>query len=295
VPMNKMIDSIKLDIIYNSIKENGIFVTFRKTCIYLLFILTHIPEHYINKRRLIISNLIFKSFEGVVHYGLFKGLILDKEMSWSTTDKASMLLGLYEKEVLDSLYEKEVLDSLSAVPNTHRTFIDIGAADGYYGIGVLVNNLFDYSYCFEMSEYGQKVIARNANLNGVSHRLKIFGIAEQNFIDFLNTEGVDLSKTVLLCDIEGGEFKLFNDTVLNAMRGSVIIIETHDSIFPNGRQMVNTLKQLANNRFSITEFTTTSRDLSLFPELNKFNDNDRWLIVSEGRRQLPSWIRLDPK
>jgi hypothetical protein len=281
-----LIGSIKLNIFVKSLKENGVSFTLRKTYNYFLFKFALTPQHYINKRRLAISNQLFQLFEGTVRYGLFKGLKFDKTVRWGSTDRASMLLGLYEKEVLDSL---------ASVPSTHRTFIDLGAADGYYGVGVLVNNLFDYSYCFEVSEDGQKVIAKNANLNGVSHKIQIRGIAEHNFVDFLKADGVDLSKTVLLCDIEGAEFALFNETIFNAMRGSVLIIEVHDFISPDGPQMVTALKQAANNNFSITELTTTSRNLSILPELNKLHDNDRWLIASEGRRQLPTWLRLDPR
>jgi len=37
-----------------------------------------------------------------------------------------------------------------------------------------------------------------------------------------------------------------------------------------------------------------SRDLSTYPELQQWNDLDRWLICSEGRAQLMSWVRFDP-
>jgi hypothetical protein len=78
------------------------------------------------------------------------------------------------------LYEKEVLDALSSRPETHKTLIDLGAADGYYGVGSLVNGLFDTSYCYEISEVGQKIIAANARRNGVADRVTVLGIADES-------------------------------------------------------------------------------------------------------------------
>ena len=72
------------------------------------------------------------------------------------------------------LYEQEVLESLTNIPKKYKTFIDLGAADGYYGIGVLVNNLFENSFCFESTERGQNVIRENAKLNGVADKILIY-------------------------------------------------------------------------------------------------------------------------
>ena len=73
-----------------------------------------------------------------VAYGPFKGLKFSSDAWWGR-ERASMILGLYEQEVLESL---------TNIPKKYKSFIDLGAADGYYGIGVLVNNLFENSICF---------------------------------------------------------------------------------------------------------------------------------------------------
>ena len=48
-------------------------------------------------------------------------------MSWSQADLGSILLGIYEKEVLDEL---EIISKHKSI------FCDIGAADGIYGVGL---------------------------------------------------------------------------------------------------------------------------------------------------------------
>ena len=47
--------------------------------------------------------------------------------------------------------------------------------------------------------------------------------------------------------------------------------------------------------FKISKLTTTSRDLSKFPELFDLPDSERWLIASGGRSKLMTWLRLDPR
>lgn len=238
----------------------------------------------IKKRRLKLSILIENLFNSTVAYGPFKGLKLSSDTWWGKADKASMFLGLYEREILDSL---------AKIPKQYKTFIDLGAADGYYGVGVLINNHFDRSYCFEISKSGQKAILKNAELNSVSNRIIIHGIAEKDFLKHIPVD--QLSKSVLLVDIEGGEFDLFDYNLFEILKNSIIFIELHEWLVVEGDRKLEKLKRDADRHFNITEITTTNRDLSVFPELKNFSDTDRWMICSEGRKQLMTWWRLDPK
>jgi hypothetical protein len=238
----------------------------------------------VKRRRLRLSALINKMFNATVAYGPFKGLKLSSNPWWGEADRPSMLFGLYEQEVLNSLLN---------VPKTHKTFIDLGAADGYYGIGVLVNKHFDRSYCFELSKKGQEVIRRNADLNAVSNKITIYGRAERDFFKLLPVD--HLSTSVLLVDIEGGEFDLLDTDLFKVLKDTIIFIELHPWLVEDGDKKLEKLKFEASLYFDITEITTTSRDLSIFPELRSFKDEDRWLICSEDRGRLMTWYRLDPK
>ena len=147
----------------------------------------------IQKRKIILSRRISSIFKSVVGYGYFKGLILSENVWWGETDKAAMLLGIYENEVLVAL---------NNLPSKYTVFIDVGAADGYYGVGVLVANKFECSYCYEASELGQKVIHENAKKNNVLDRVIVKGLAKKDFYKEIPYEY--LKKSVLLIDIEGG-------------------------------------------------------------------------------------------
>ena len=241
-------------------------------------------EYKINQRRKNISAEVSRMFCAAIAYGAFKGLKFPSENWWGMTDRASMILGLYEKEVLESLV---------TVPKKYSTFIDLGAADGYYAVGVLVGNIFERSYCFEMSEQSRSILGKNAELNGVSGRISIHGVADREFYKIIPVDR--LAASVLLVDIEGAEFELFDADLFRSFKDSVIFIELHDWLFDDAQNKLVKLRADAAEFFDITELTTASRDLSKIPELKKFSDTDRWLICSEGRAKQMFWYRLDPK
>ena len=250
------------------------------------YCLKHIEEldaQVAEAKRLKISEELNRSFQGVVRYGPFKGLNLSEKSWWGAADRASMLLGLYEQEVLVSL---------QSASKKYRYFIDIGAADGYYGIGVIVAGLFKKSWCYEISQLGRDAIKANAHLNSVSNQIVIKGKADSGFADEFSDE--DAAQSVLFVDIEGGEFELFEKKIFEKFRQSVIFIELHDDFFPDGEERLSRLREDAEKFFRVSTLTTTARDLSSFEELQELSDTDRWLICSEGRPCLMTWWRLDP-
>jgi hypothetical protein len=271
----------------SKIRERGVATAFKVAIVHLVHKIAHsfgMVNPIIEKHRGVLSLQIDKMLNSTVAYGPFKGFKLAPVMLHGGRDRAAMLLGLYEQEILTSL---------SRIPSNYRVFIDLGAADGYYGIGVLVNGMFDKSYCFEMSVECREIIKQNAIMNRVAERVEIKGTATRNFYEDLPSD--EIVSSVLLVDIEGGEFDLFDKATFNEFRHSIIFIELHNSLSTAGQFQLQKLKNDANDTHLVSEFTTTGRDLSGFDELKTFSDSDRWLISSEGRPRLMSWLRLDPR
>jgi hypothetical protein len=238
----------------------------------------------IDKHRGVLSDQMIKRFGATVRYGPFKGLKLADNMWHGGRDRASMLLGLYEQEVLNCLAE---------ISPRYKTFVDIGAADGYYGIGVLVGNLFAEAYCYEISSEAREIMKKNAKLNGVADRIHIKGAARCGFWrDFQSSE---LNQAVFLIDIEGGEFDLLDKTAFAALKDCIIIIELHDSFFRDGHLRLTKLIEAATQSHTMIKFETSGRDLANIEEVRSLNDAERGLICSEGRPSLMGWLRLDPK
>jgi len=268
-----------------SIKQDGLINAFLKTKNFFFsnFINKFKTRDPIFERRLMLSTKLNKDLNSTVKYGPFKGFRFCDESGWGDADRASQLLGLYEQEVLSSLM---------ALPKKYRVFINLGAADGYYALGFLKAGLFEKSYCYEISEKGQKNIIETAAINSVSDRVTVRGIANRGFYEEIS-DG-DIEDSVLFVDIEGGEFDILDRRLFEKFKHSVIFLEIHDWLFDDGAEKIKLLQNEALRHFSITELTTGSRDLSKFEELKQMSDTDRWLICSEGRPCLMRWWRLDP-
>jgi hypothetical protein len=236
------------------------------------------------ERRLRVSKEVFEMMNGVVGYGLLKGLKLADDAWWGAPDKASMLLGLYEQELLETLCSKPLTD--------RSYFIDIGAADGYYGIGLVMAGFFKKSFCFEISEKGRQTIKENAKVNGVSERVEVFGAADHTLAQQLPQGCID--DAVVLVDIEGGEFDVLNKEFLKRFQNAYILIEIHNWIEGFEEKYFNLLLA-ANQYFEIDTVEPVVRDLTKFTELNDFTDDNRYLICSEGRPNGMRFLRLNPK
>jgi hypothetical protein len=236
-----------------------------------------------NKQSQALCHRFMKEFDATIHYGPLKGVKIPRKSHWGRLDKAPMLFGLYEQEVLQAL-----LDVAPRFPH----FIDLGAADGYYGVGMVAAGHFSSSTCFEISSKGQQLIAENARDNGVADKVQILGKATPGF-----QNGIDAGireKSVLFVDIEGAEFDVLTEDVFTAFAGSVIIVELHEWAVPEGEAKLARLRELAEKTHNIRELTTTARDLSVFPELDLLNDSERWLICSEHRGQRMRWWVITP-
>jgi len=143
-----------------------------------------------------------------------------------------------------------------------------------------------------MSKKGRQIIQENAQLNKVEKNITIFGAASKGFYNYF--PNINLNQTVMLLDVEGAEFDLLDYKCLKIFRKSIIFVELHESLVKNGSNKKSELVKNAKHFFRVSELTTTSRDLSYFKELKDLNDTDRWLICSEGRDKLMTWLRLDP-
>jgi len=83
-----------------------------------------------------------------VAHGPFTGLRLAVDSWWSAGDRGSMMLGMYEREVL------ETLDGWRGLADV---FVDVGAADGYYAVGCLRAGIVGRAICYEISPDEQAV------------------------------------------------------------------------------------------------------------------------------------------
>lgn len=191
------------------------------------------------------------------------------------------------------LYESEVQAALLDASQKRNTFIDLGAADGFYGVGVVAVRLFEKSFCYEIDEEARSALTETAHINAVGDSVVIRGGVESSLYKDIFSDGITPNDLVILSDVEGYEFNIFNEDTLDKLSKAIIIIEIHDW---NGRKhKYEKLRQDAGQHFIITEIRTGARDLSGIKELRGFYDADRWILCSEGRGDFGKWLILTPK
>lgn len=238
----------------------------------------------IRERQERISLELFDILNGVVKYGPFTGLHLDRETWWGKLDLGSQCLGLYEKEILNLIEATEA--------GHYRTFIDIGAADGYYAIGMLVSGKVGRTICFEQTEKGRSVIAENWKKNRSVGELTILG--EANASSFATLNPADLENALVLVDIEGFEFELITDEVLSLLKSSTVVIEIHHWM-DNFLDKYTTFLRHADRYFDVEVIERVERETSNLPELRDFTDDNRLLLTSERRPGVMRFLKLTPK
>jgi hypothetical protein len=129
------------------------------------------------------------------------------------------LLGIYERELAAAI------DAVCA--RRPRLIIDVGAAEGYYAVGLALRNPQARVVAFEMDPRGRETLRHMANLNGVTGRVEVRGRCEPQD---LNAALGATDDPVLVCDVEGDEELLLDPDLVPDLRRAAILVETHDFV-----------------------------------------------------------------
>lgn len=218
-------------------------------------------------------------FGNTVLHGPYQKMKLPEESYWGI-DTSAMRFGLYEKEILDLLKNF-----------CGKRFVNIGAGDGYYVVGEVFRDAFEEAICFELNSDGRQKILQLAESNEVLQRITILGAADETWLELC---GNPLDVGLVLCDIEGGEFDIFNSTHFKRLAKCPIVIEIHDWV-DGATKKIEKLIEDSSETHNLNVLKTGSRDLSEFEELKNYSDEERWLLVMEGRPKLMSWFYFAPK
>ena len=232
------------------------------------------------KRRRIGESL-YIDFDGMVRYGPFVGVQLPKKLIWAKNDMSSILIGFYEKQVIDWIASRELHFS---------TLIDIGSADGLYLAGILKAGLADTAVGFESSKKGRISSRSILAMNSVHDRAVVMGTANSeglcSVLDSRTSNNHEFS--LLLCDIEGGEIDLFDSETALRLQKYFIVIELHEWCYPKDKSIE--LMELFKTTHEVKFLHPSGRNPDSISELRKFTDDQRWIVCSEGRRESMRWL-----
>ncbi len=125
-------------------------------------------------------------------------------------------------------YELEVSPAIEAIccAGCDR-IVDIGAAEGYYAVGLAMRNPSTRVIAFEMNPSARYYLRKLARRNGVAERIDVRGRCEP---DSLARALHGARKPAVVCDCEGAEDFLLCPDQVEPLRGSFVLVETHDGL-----------------------------------------------------------------
>jgi hypothetical protein len=191
-------------------------------------------------------------------------------------------------------YERELARKIGSICRRQpKLVIDIGAAEGYYAIGLALRIAQAQVVAFELDEAGQTALRAMAQLNGVADRLTVRGRCEPAD---LAASLAGHSGAVVICDVEGYEEALLDPAEVAGLRDAIVLVETHEFV---RRGITNELRRrfAASHRIELiwqeprsrAEFPWRTLGTMLLPA--SYLD---W-AVSEWRPERMSWLWMTPR
>ena len=161
------------------------------------------------------------------------------------------LLGIYERELYPLVEE-----IIAIAPDM---IVDIGAAEGYYAVGLARRLPETRVVAFEMEEAGRASLAEMASMNGVMERLDLRGKCEAEDLESVLE---DIPNPVVICDVEGYEELLLDMEIAPSLKRACILVELHDFVIPG---ITEKLKQRFSASHRICHLWQEPRSRTEFP------------------------------
>jgi len=194
------------------------------------------------------------------------------------------LLGIYERE-LNSYIEQ-------ACALNFPLIVDIGAAEGYYAVGMALRNPQARVIAFEMEATERSALAEAARLNAVTDRLEIRGKCEPEDLERVLA---DTPRPFIICDAEGYEAMLIDPGAVPSLRRASILVELHEFV---EKGISEKIRERFVTTHKITHIWQHERTPAGFPFKDFYT---RWLpksylhwAVGESRPERMSWYWMEP-
>lgn len=157
-------------------------------------------------------------------------------------------------------YEKELAGIIEQICQTdYDVLVNPGAAEGYYAIGLATRMSSLRVIAFEGNEEGRRLLARNAQRNGVADRIDVRGFCQTRDLD-ATLQGC--RRPLVVMDIEGGEMELGDLDQVSALSRADVLVELHDFVHPHCGELI---RQRFQGTHRIEEIQAKPRTLADMP------------------------------
>ena len=190
-------------------------------------------------------------------------------------------------------YEKEIQDIVSDLLNIEfDTFLDIGAAEGYYSVGFA-----KYGNCKKIITYDGMSEARVlqkelASINEVDNLISIKGKCTSKVL----CEDLSPNKNFIICDVEGYEYALLDPALVPQLAYTTMIVECHNHVW--GKMEESIKKRFSSTHNSTTYKTEINGKSSDYPFRNLYYNllpqKYKNYPLIDHRDPSTSWLFLTP-
>jgi hypothetical protein len=210
----------------------------------------------------------------------------------------SYISSAFCSEILPKLvgtYELEISPAIEAICRAGcDRIIDIGAAEGYYAVGLALRNPDAAVIGFEMNPSARYYLQKLAERNGVSAQIEVRGICD---LDSLAQALDGAQKPAVVSDCEGAEAFLLNPDRVEPLRRAFILVETHDGMKTDSGLMEGITNRLL-ERFGVTHeievIASRERTRNDLPPGTDLSDEEAAQAMDEGR-PWAQWLFLTPR
>ena len=218
----------------------------------------------------------------VAHAGLIvrSGPFVGMSLRGACSPLGGKLLGTHEMELAP------VIERLCRSDIEH--VVNVGAADGFYAVGMLHRLKMARGTAFEMLTAYHSSIHELADSNSVRERLDIRAACDPEVLASALTGN---ERTLVIIDVEGAERDLLDPSRVPRLRDAWILVELHDFIDPE-------ISTLVRRRFEqshrVTSYRATPRTPGDLPKVEGMSIRALLRLANEGRPALMEWFWLEP-
>jgi hypothetical protein len=194
------------------------------------------------------------------------------------------LLGVYERELHSVI---EAIGRLDA-----DRIIDVGAAEGYYAVGLATRNPRASVVAFEQEAAGRALVAELAARNGVSDRVRILGRCEP---PDLRAALAGARRPVVVCDVECFEATLLDPAAVPELASAWVLAELHEFILDGVVDLVRGRFRATHAVTEIRQITRTRSDCLCLPWYARLLPEAYAVYTVDEFRPAPmSWLWMEP-
>jgi hypothetical protein len=222
------------------------------------------------------SDGLWKAVGGKVATGPFRGMHYIRESVGSAW--APKVLGTYEKE-LWPIFE-------AIVAERYDSFVDIGAAEGFYAVGLAMCMPRLRVIAFEAQTDTHRWLGSLSVANGVEERIKIFGACSS---ESLATACRKSGKTLVLCDAEGAEYALLQPSNFPDSASTSFLVELHHWVYPD---IENVLRDRFSQTHTVEIICASPRTAADWPGEVRIAERYHLACMNEARPPGMKWMWL---